>query len=269
MAPPYCISSFIPPNGLILGRAERNLVNPNPTSRHEMKSFDVRALEDFYVRISAEGGLSVAGFQTEFMDLFKRPRSSIDLNDYRMSKLPWKKMADEVAPLSRFLRFNGMDSGRVRFPLDNQPPDCWLWHGDSETPVGIEVTVAQGTERFHLAKEVVDIGQGRGFIGISDDASRAAFKRALSTPRVMYSTPQALSAIKCGILRCLSRKNKKEFAGLTLLIQAPMSSLPRERWDAIKIDLREAAAQVPFAEVHVISNADEELWGFQIKGEII
>src|SRR4051812_949171 len=123
-----------------------------------MEPFDVQALEDLYARISAEDGLGVAALQTELMDLFVRPRSRIDLNDYRIAKSPWKKLADEVTPVSRLLRFNGVDYGRVRFPLDNKAPDCWFWPSDSKERIGIEVTIAQGKERFYLASELVDKG---------------------------------------------------------------------------------------------------------------
>jgi len=230
-----------------------------------MGSFDICALKEFYARISAKDGLSVTSFPAELTGLFERPRSDRDLNDYRLSRRCWKKLADEVTPVSRFLRFYGVESGRIRFPLDDHAPDAWLWPGNGNDPVRIEVTIAQGTERFHLANELVNICQGRGFIGIPDDASPIAFDCAMSRARVMYSTNQVLSAIRGGILRCLSRKDKPKFARFILVIQAPLLSVPRERWEAIRGELCEAAAALRFAEVHVINNADERPWGFQIK----
>jgi len=230
-----------------------------------MKPFDSRALKEFYTRISAENGVSVADFQMSLEDLFARPRSAGDLNHYRLSRSLWKELADEVTPVSRFLRFHSIESGQIRFPLDNHPPDCWLWKDGETDPVGIEVTIAQAAERYRLAKELVDTGRGRGFIGVSDDAPRADFDCAMARQRVMYSTGQALSAIRHGILRCLSRKDKPKFAGFILLIQAPLVSLPRERWEAITGELCAAALSLPFREVHVIGNAGERPWGFQIK----
>lgn len=230
-----------------------------------MNAFDINTLKDFYAQISAKDGVSVTNFQAELKGLFERPRSDGDLNNYRTSKPPWKKLADEVTPVSRFLRFNSVNSGRIRFPLDNDPPDCWLWRDNESDPVGIEVTIALGRARFHLAEELVNKGEGPGYIGIQDDASKDAFKHTMTRRRVMHSTDQARSAIKDGILRCLGQKNKPKFDGLLLLIQAPLFSLPRERWDAIRSDLCSAAATLPFAEVHVIGNADEAPWGFQIK----
>jgi hypothetical protein len=131
--------------------------------------------------------------------------------------------------------------------------------------LGIEVTIAKGTERFYLARELVDKGIGRGFVGLSDDASRASFKSAMSKDRVMYTSDQALLAVKRGVLRCLSQKNERKFSGFLLLIQAHLLPLPQERWETIRNDLCAAAAGSPFAEVYVIGDTDGRSEGFQIK----
>jgi hypothetical protein len=230
-----------------------------------MDPFDICGLNEFYARISAKCGVSVTNFQAELTGLIERPRSDRDLNDYRLSKPPWKKLADEVTPVSRFLRFYGVDSGQIRFPMDNHPPDAWLWQDDENDRVRIEVTIAQARERFHLAKELAGTGLGRGFIGLPDDAPQTAFDHAMSRIRVMYSPNQALSATRRGILRCLARKDKPKFAGFILVIQAHLLSLPREHWEKIRDALSEAAAALPFAQVHVIGDANERLWGFQVK----
>jgi hypothetical protein len=209
--------------------------------------------------------MMVAHFQAELTRLFNRARSTGDLNDYRLSRGRWKKLADEILPISRFLRFRGMMVGRIRFPLNNNPPDCWLWPDDGSDRIGIEVTIAQGTERFHLATELVEKGQGRGFIGLPDDAPRIAFERAMSTDRVMYTPDQALSAVRRGILRCLTRKNKVRFANFVLVIQAHLLSLPGDRWEAIRGHLSAAAAVLPFSKIYVIGDANERPSGFQIK----
>jgi hypothetical protein len=228
--------------------------------------FDTTALDDLYARVCATEGVGVADLQAQLADLFGRDRSENDLNDYRLSKQPWKKLADEITPVSRFLRIRKINFGRIRFPLNDEPPDAWFWESSDSEPIGIEVTIAQGTERFHLAKELVDSGFGRGFIGLPDDAPPADFKRAMSGQRIIYTSEHALSAIRNGISLCLIRKNRPDYEGCILLIQAPLRSLPYDRWDAIKPDLRAAAASLPFREVHVVGNADATPWGFQIKG---
>lgn len=231
-----------------------------------MSKFDTTALEQFYAWVSADEGVRVADLQAHLKRLFARDRSDEDLNDYRLSRKRWKKLADEVTPVSRFLRFRKIHVGRVRFPLNDNPPDAWLWQDDKAKPTGIEVTIAQGRERFHLARELVRKGMGRGFIGLSDDAPSAEFDRAVSRQRIMYTSARALTAIGDGICRCLLEKNKPGYAGYTLLIQAPLRSLPYERWEAIKPELRASAANLPFREVHVIGNAEDAPWGFQLKG---
>jgi hypothetical protein len=91
------------------------------------------------------------------------------------------------------------------------------------------------------------------------------FDRAMASPRIAYATGQALAKIAGGILRCLTKKNNPKFAGFIPLVQAPLLSLPRERWGAVNDILRAAASSLPFGEVYVMSNADEDPWAIQIK----
>jgi hypothetical protein len=235
------------------------------TLSQAMTCFDVSALEDFYRRISAEDGVRVDAFQRELSGLFGRERSASDLNDYRLSKAPWKKLADEIVPVSKFLHLQNIDCGRIRFPLDARVPDAWIWGDNGGDPTGIEVTIAQGTERFHLARELVNEGIGRGFLGLSDDTAPSEFQLRMANPRVMFTAQAALTAVKEGILRCLSRKNKPQFQGFILLIQAPMNSLSQDRWSAIQGELRIAAAELPFRAIHVISTSSEHPWGLDLK----
>lgn len=64
-----------------------------------MTYFDVPALTDFYCRVSAEGGVPVDALQRELRDLFGGERSTSDLNNFRLSKAPWEKLADEIVPI--------------------------------------------------------------------------------------------------------------------------------------------------------------------------
>lgn len=241
----------------------------NFTRKHYCKGvkniFDIKALEDFYKLISAKDGIDIAKFQTTLENLFERPRSEEDLNKYRLSREPWKKLADEVSPVSRFLQYQGIEVGRVRFPLDSKPPDCWLWKTSEEEPVGIEVTIARGRERYHLSKELVETGTGRGFVGLSDNAPQAAFDEAMARQRTTYNTDHALSAMEEGVSRCLAQKNRPEFAGHILVIAARLHALKEERWQSIESSLCAKAQSLPFREVHVICEIGQNLWGFQIK----
>lgn len=230
-----------------------------------MINFDTVALDDLYERLSSEGGIGVVELQAELRRLFGLPRSNEDLQSYRLSRAPWKKLADEIPPVSRFLLWKNYTAGRVRFPLNNEPPDCWLFPDDGSDPEGIEVTIAQARERFHLAKELISKLWGRGFIGVSDDAPQGDFDLAMSRPRTMYSTDHVVSAVSDGILRCISRKNRPAFAGLTILVQAPLSSLPTNRREMVRDRVIAALGDVSFGELFVIGNADEPPYGFQIK----
>ena len=229
------------------------------------KHFDIPALEDFYRTISDPDGIEVTEFQRTLDEHFSRHRSKTDLDDYRLSKGLWKKLADEVSPVSHYFKYRKVCAGRIRFPLNSQPPDCFYYPNEKEIPVGLEVTIAQARERFHLKKEMVETGVGRGFIGVSDDAPQGDFDTAMAKDQTMHETNFTLSSIKEGILRCLARKNQPIFIGCTLIIEAPMTTLPFERWCSIIDELSAKAVTLYFHAVHVISAEDEEPKGFQIK----
>jgi hypothetical protein len=227
--------------------------------------FDVKSLDLFYKEMSGPDGMHVADFQYRLEALFNEDRSSSDTDDYRLGKNPWKKLSDEIVTVSRFLSHKNIESGRIRFPLDNKIPDCWLFDDQGEA-LGIEVTIERGRERYRLAKEINKDRVGRGFIGMQDAASRAEFDLRMSNPRTMYTTEQALNATKCGIACCLKKKNDLKYEGMfCLLIQAHLTSLPKERWRAIEGELTQTAISLPFKEIHVIANADTKPWGFKIK----
>lgn len=227
--------------------------------------FDVDKLNEFYEEISSDEGISIGSFQDSLKSLFQDQRSSSDIENFRLGKSPWKKLRDEITPVSRFIEFNDIGADRIRFPLDNHTPDCWLLFDVSEN-LGVEVTIERGREKYHLAKELNETGRGRGFIGIQDDSSQTKFDERLSKPRTMFSSEQALEATKAGIIRCLSRKNETKYKNIHyLLIQVHLNNLPKERWSLIKDDLRQVAKKLLFQEIHVIGDAGDESWGFQIK----
>ncbi len=226
--------------------------------------FDIEKLNEYYNNLSAQDGMSVVDFQDRQTTLFALDRNIDDLNDYRLGIKPWKKLRDEITPVSRFLKFYHIEADRIRFPLDNNTPDCWLLN-DSKG-LGIEVTIESGREQYYLTKEMIETSIGRGFIGIHDDAPQVDFDNRMSRPRVMYTTDQALDATKRGILRCLSKKNDRKYKKIFyLLIMSRLNSLPKERYGSITEELSQEAKKLPFQEVHIIGNTDKEPWGFQIK----
>jgi hypothetical protein len=230
-----------------------------------MEPFNIQALDKFYARISAQDGVTVHDFQSELADLLERPRSDNDLESCRLSRGPWKRFTDEVCPMSRFLRIQNVPTGRIRFSLNDNPPDCWLWNEMQVARTGVEITIAQGRERHYLAKESIKGGISPGFLGIPDKAPKADFERAVKRGRVMYSSQQALTAIKEGILDRLKEKDKPSYTGYNLVIQAPLRTLPKKRWLAMKGELVAAATTLPFNEVYVVGNGDSQLLGLRIK----
>jgi hypothetical protein len=208
--------------------------------------------------------MPISDFETAIKDYFAGARSKAELADYRAKRGHSKKLRDEVVPALRYIKFVKA-KGEIKFELGDGVPDCWLRDNPSADPQGIEVTVAQSREQYHLGKELNEKGEGRGFLGLSDNDSSQAFATRLESPRTMYSTETALKVIGDGIKLCLVKKQEVKYAGFDLLIEAPLRSLPRERWKRILGELRAAANATHFREIHVIGNQHSEPFGFRIK----
>jgi hypothetical protein len=80
----------------------------------------------------------------------------------------------------------------------------------------------------------------------------------------MYTSEAALSSIGDAIKVCLSKKTHSRYTGFDLVIDAPLRSLPAERWRLIEPDLREAAEPTTFRRVYVVGNS-QLTPGFYIK----
>lgn len=226
--------------------------------------FDSVSLLEFYDAISREAGVDIGWFQSELNRLFRNPRSQTDIQLYREARKPWKKLADEVVPVSSYLQAVNIASGRVRFSLNDTTPDCWLL-GFGARPQGLEITVARSRERIMLAKELNTKGYGRGFLGLPDDAPSADFEKALSRPRVMYTTEQALTAMEQGVIKCLKRKNGRKYEGFTLIIQTNLRSLPGERWELLMPRLSLASQETSFHEIYLVGDTGEAPCALRIK----
>jgi hypothetical protein len=206
--------------------------------------------------------MPITDFDALMQRYFKGNRSQAEIADYRAKRGAVKPIRDEVSPVLSHLRFVKA-KGEVRFALNNTVPDCWLRDFPEAEPRGMEVTAALAREQHHLGRELNEKRIGRGFLGLQDTASSAAFAERLAKPRIMYSSASPLKAVADGIKFCLQKKAKPTYAGLDLLIEAPLDSLPHERWSQIEDELRAAAKTMPFREVHVIGN--HKPFGFRIK----
>lgn len=208
--------------------------------------------------------MPIAEFETRMRDYFLGDRPESEVADFRAKRGAPKILRDEVAPVLHHVKFVKA-KGDVKFALNNTVPDCWLRDQLAGRPQGLEVTVAQAREQHLLGKEMNEKGIGRGFIGLPDTAPAEEFAERLAKPRIMYSSASPLKAVVQGIKLCLQKKNDTKYAGLDLLIEAPLRSLPNERWSQIEDELRAAAKVVPFREIHVIGDQDTEPFGFRIK----
>jgi hypothetical protein len=207
---------------------------------------------------------SISEFELAVNNYFSGERSSAEIRDYRAKRGALKKLRDEVAPVLRHVKFVRA-RGEIRFQFSSAVPDCWLRSNTSAEPHGLEVTIAQSREQHYLGEELNQRRMGRGFLGLSDDASSEAFEKRLASPRIMYATESALKAVGNGIKTCLKKKAKTKYSSFNLLIEAPLRCLPKERWSRIYAELHFAAKEMPFHEIHVIENESTEPFGFQIK----
>jgi hypothetical protein len=221
------------------------------------------ALGRLYAQLS--DWLALEEFERALAAYFAGPRPAAELADYRAKRGTAKKLRDEVVPVLHHVQFIKAQ-GEIRFELNNEVPDCWLRDDPAAVPRGLEVTVAQSREQQRLGQRMNETrGMVPGHLGLPDDAPEALYEHRLARGRVTYSTEGALRAVSDGIKTCLRKKGHPKYAGHDLLIEAPLLSLPKERWSRIEDDLRINARALPFREIHVISDHDTSPFGFRIK----
>lgn len=206
--------------------------------------------------------MPIPDFEAAMRRYFEGNRTTAETADYRVKRGKLKTLRDEISPVRNHIRFAKLQ-GEIRFALDDTVPDCWLRARPTDAPQGLEVTIALAREQYHLAKELNEKGIGRGNLGLQDTATKEAFADRLAKPRIMYTAAGRLRTVADGIKLCLTKKNKPRYAGHDLLIEAPMDSLPEERWSQIEEELRASAQAMPFREIHVIAN--HRPFGFRIK----
>lgn len=215
--------------------------------------FDVTALKALYDRISRPEGVEVAALRALLAELFARPRSEADLQAFREGRGPWKKLADEVAPVSAFLAREGA-AGRVRFALNDEPPDAVLYPPDEGAPVAIEVTRVQGRARAELGRDLRGGKPGRGFIDLPEDVSQTAFDEARAKGRVMHVRDGIVRAIEASAVERLVKKSAPRFQDQVLLMLASLGSAPDHDWSGLRKRLAPLAATSPLARVVVMDD---------------
>ena len=216
--------------------------------------FTNQSLTNLYAAVSAPDGVTVTKLRSLVGEFTSRPIAKTDLQAYREGRKPWKKLHDEIVPVEHFLSARYPDNARVRFPLDNQPPDAWLTFGD-DPPVGIEVTGALARAAHEVGKSLAEGGAVPGFIALQDDASSAAFAKARSRGRILNSASGVNRTIDMAISARLAGKDHEKYAGHILLINAPIGSSPNRGAEDLQAALGIDAQALPFAEIYVLDTA--------------
>ena len=210
-------------------------------------------LDDFYAALKS--GTTVASFLERYDRIFPFDKEALT-KDYRLARGKVKKLRDEVCPVARFVKKHAALEDRIWFTLDNNAPDCRVKHGGDRLR-GIEVTVAQGKERFTVMTELNQTGTGRGFIGLSDDAPKEDFDGKKDQPRAAFSTEEIGQSIIRAVAICARKKSK--FRGDTLLTEAPLETLPADRWGNFRADLAQQVKELAFAEVYLTGRSDRDI----------
>lgn len=213
--------------------------------------FTQETLQMLYHAVSAPGGVTVAELHALVGEFSSRPIAEVDLRAYREGRKPWKKLRDEVVPVEHFLSAAYPDDARVRFPLDDQPPDAWVTV-DNDHAMGIEVTGALARAGVEVGKSLAEGKPVPGFIALHDDAKQYEFDRARARGRITHSRKGIDAMIDQAITARLAGKDKQKFADQILIVTAPIGSSPHRDLEDLQRSHREKAQALPFAQVFVM-----------------
>lgn len=217
-------------------------------------------LEDFYAVLKS--GTTVATFLSQYDKIIQFVHARGLTENYRRGNGRVKKLRDEISSVARFVRTYAESEDQILFALGDTYPDCVVCRRDGSKRQ-IEVTVAQALERLYVMKELNEKGTGRGFLGLSDDAPHQEFRDQMGHERRMYSTDEAVQGIINAIKICA--ENKRHYQGDVLLIEAPLGTLPMDRWVQSKQLFSEKAKALQFCEVYVTGRSDDHDICLQIK----
>jgi hypothetical protein len=209
-------------------------------------------IDSFYELTRA--GIAVDDFLERHAALFPMIRAEGLVEDYRLGKGRMKRLRDEVTPVALFLCGHADAKDTVQFPLNDDVPDCNVWHRTPDLHRTIEVTVVQAVERLNLMTELNKTGWGRGFIGLTDDKPKGSFDKKMADPREAYSTDQIRDTMVEAVTLCA--RNKAYSQGHTLIVSTAMEMLPRERWLEMRSLLAAPMAELGFREIYLVGRPD-------------
>ena len=203
-------------------------------------------LGDFYAALKS--GTTVASFLDRYERIIQFIHKEGLTKDYRLARGRVKKLRDEVSPVARFVREHAAPEDRIWFALDDTAPDCCVRH-EGDRLREIEVSVVQARERLNVMTELNQTGTGRGFLGLLDDAPTEHFVKRMAQPSKGYLEEEIVRIIICAVAICARKKRRSR--GDILLIEAPLETLPADRWGNIRAPLAEKAKELAFPEVYV------------------
>lgn len=217
-------------------------------------------LDEFYAALKQ--GLTVKAFLDRYHAILGFVRSHGLMADYRLGKGRVKKLSDEVTPVARFADKFAEPNNSIRFNLSDKYPDCVLTQPEGGRD--IEVTIAQGRERLNLEREFNETGEGRGFIGITDDQPTRLFIDAMERD-MAASTGEVFKCVEHAVELCC--QNKQGHDGDTLLIEAPLLILPSHRWQEFSTQLggNDKVKALKFREVYLTGYGEDGAICFKLK----
>jgi hypothetical protein len=187
-------------------------------------------------------------------------RTGDEHDDIQPHRGIYKKLYEEVIQITQGLVLQGREQHYVQFPLDSNPPDAWLLLEVTKQRVGIEATMALGKAGYFLGKELVEKGEGRGFLELQDDDEDSEFILAMRGEGEAYSPEEAFRTVVSGVERCLGRKGDPvRYRGMILLIAAPLWWLPRDSWMELPQAVARIVSESPFDEIYVASYEYDDL----------
>lgn len=214
--------------------------------------FDQVALEQLSEQLKV--GIAVSSLAAQLEQCFRAERAQSDIQSYRERSRPWKKLSDEISPVSRYLEAAGIASGTVRFPQDDAPFDAWLTPEAGTVEIGIEVTVAGARQRITLHKYNRGNRLYRANLALPDDSHEHQYEIAATERRILGTRKGLVDNVKSQISTALAKKaGKSGYGSGVLVIDAALSPITDpDPWPSMAEALKSEAANAPFDTVVVI-----------------
>ena len=209
-------------------------------------------LDQFYCDLKQ--GISIGKLRQRFPEILRFVHENDLTCDMRLARGRVKELRDEIAPGFAFAQTIHSDADSLQFPLDAGPIDLNI-SGPTRNIRRVQITLAQARERYNLMTELNEAGLSAGYLGHTDDEPTANFKEAMERGRIMHATAGTQRTLIKAISLCLKKKSDPKGAD-TLLIEAPLNSLPEARIIEILPELSNLAQASAFGHIYVIGTGE-------------